>query len=136
MNCIQKTFDGDSNGKSPCRHPVHFSLTLQTLTSFIITLLFLSRSNEMATDIGSLAPGLDGHVRTWGNPHNFFRCTPIPLYYLVVKVTNKSVPILCTYPSATIIDTFAWFGRPCLFSFAWFLQQFSHSHYNSVPFTH
>jgi hypothetical protein len=35
---------------------------MSTLTSFIITLLFLTRFNRMATDIGSLAPGLDGHV--------------------------------------------------------------------------
>jgi hypothetical protein len=33
-----------------------------TPTSSIITLLFLSRLNKMATDIGSLAAGLDGHM--------------------------------------------------------------------------
>jgi hypothetical protein len=38
------------------------SLTLLTLTSSINTLLFLSRSNEMAADIGSKASGLDGHA--------------------------------------------------------------------------
>jgi hypothetical protein len=56
------TFNDDSKGKSPFQPPVHLSITLQTLTSSSITLLFLSRSSKMATDIRSLAPGLDGHV--------------------------------------------------------------------------
>jgi hypothetical protein len=38
------------------------SLAFLTLTSSVITPLFLNRSIEMATDIGSLAAGLDGHV--------------------------------------------------------------------------
>jgi hypothetical protein len=56
------TLDDDSKVKSSFQDPVHLSLTLLTLTSSIITLLFLSRSTEMATDIGSLAVGLDAHV--------------------------------------------------------------------------
>jgi hypothetical protein len=83
------TLNDDSKGKSIFRHPVHFSLTLLTLTSSIITLLFLGRSNGMATDIGFLAAGLDGHgVRLgigrkglrqhWETLTTFFRCTSIP----------------------------------------------------------
>jgi hypothetical protein len=52
----------DSNGKSPFHHPAHFNLTLLSLTSSIIALLFPSRFNRMATDVGSLAAGLDGQV--------------------------------------------------------------------------
>ncbi|SAM02513.1 hypothetical protein [Absidia glauca] len=51
---------------------------------------------------------------------------------LVVQVTNKSIPILCPYPSATITDTFTQLGRLCPPPIAYFLQQFSHSHYNSL----
>jgi hypothetical protein len=58
----------------------------------------------MTADIGSLASGLDGDVirigigrkelrKTWGNPHNYFRCTPI-IVELVVEIINKSTPIL------------------------------------------
>jgi hypothetical protein len=76
-----RTFNDYSKGKSPFQHPAHLSLILLTLSS-IITLLFLSRSNGVATGIGSLALGLDGRgVRLGlGNLPNFFcRCTPIPL---------------------------------------------------------
>jgi hypothetical protein len=53
--------DDDSKGKSLFQHPAHLSLTLLVFTSFFITLLFLDRLNEMATDKGSLASELDGH---------------------------------------------------------------------------
>jgi hypothetical protein len=71
----------DGKGKSPFQHPVHPYPTKLSLT-FIITLPFLSRSNEMATDIGSLAPGMDGHAVRLGITKNlekssqfFFRWT-------------------------------------------------------------
>ncbi|SAM01146.1 hypothetical protein [Absidia glauca] len=38
--------------------------------------------------------------------------------------------------SATITDTFTQLGRLCPPPFAWFLQQFSHFHYNPSPLTH
>jgi hypothetical protein len=81
----------DSKGKSPFKHTAHLSLTLLTLTSSIFALLFLSRSKEMATNIGSLASALDGHGvrlrigrkgsrKTWRIPATFFfRCTPTPV---------------------------------------------------------
>jgi hypothetical protein len=66
---------------SPSYHPVHLCLTW--LTFCIIASFFHSRSNGMATDIGSLTQGLGGHVlrlgirtkwlrKTWGNSCNFF----------------------------------------------------------------
>jgi hypothetical protein len=60
-------------GKSPFWHPAHPSLTLLTLTSSIITLLFLSRSNGMTTDIGFLAAGLNGHVVRIGITKNIWK---------------------------------------------------------------
>jgi hypothetical protein len=73
------------------------------------------------------------NVNNMGKPSQFFfRCTPIPLENLVVQVTNKSVPILSPHPSATITDTFTQLGRFCPHPFAYFSQQFSHSHYNSL----
>jgi hypothetical protein len=80
--------------------PHHLSLTLLTLTPSVITLLFLNRFNRMATDMDSLAAELDGHVvrlgigckglrKTRGNPLYFFRCTPTPLWNLVVEVLIK-----------------------------------------------
>jgi hypothetical protein len=107
---------------------------------------FNSRSNKMATDIVSLSPGLDRHGlglgiglkwsrKTRDNTQNlFFRCTPSP--NLVVEITNKIMSILCLCSSATITDTFTQLERLCPPPFTWFLQQSSHSHYISLPFTH
>jgi ABC-type spermidine/putrescine transport system permease subunit II len=84
-------FKDDSKGKSPFQYPAHLSLTLPTLTSSTITLLFLYRSNKLATDIDTLAAGIDttcGQIRYWAHGitknmeqpwRSFFRCTPIPL---------------------------------------------------------
>jgi hypothetical protein len=74
--------EDDSKGKTAFQQPSHLFLALLTLTSSIVTLFFLSGSDEMATEIGSLAPGLDGCKglrKTRGNPPIFYRCTPIPL---------------------------------------------------------
>jgi hypothetical protein len=38
----------------------------------VITTFFLGRSNEVATDIGFLAPGLDGHVFKHRQPTHLF----------------------------------------------------------------
>jgi hypothetical protein len=65
------TLDDDIKGKSSFQHSAHLSLTMLTLTYSIITLLFLERSNGMATDICSLAAGLGWHVLRLGNPRNF-----------------------------------------------------------------
>jgi hypothetical protein len=71
------TLDDDTMGNAPFQHPVHLSLTMPTLTSSIVTLLFLSRFSRMAMDIGSLAAGVTKNV---GKPLPFyFRCTFIPL---------------------------------------------------------
>jgi hypothetical protein len=72
------------------------------------------------------------NVKNMGKPSQFFRYTPIPLVNLVVQVINKSLPNFCPYPSATISNTFTQLGRFCLPPFAYFLQQFSHSHYTSL----
>jgi hypothetical protein len=83
------TLEDDSKGKSPSQQPVYLSLTLLTLTSSNINLLFLGSSFDMATDTGSLALGLYVHIvrlgigrkglrKTWGI-RNFFKCTPLPL---------------------------------------------------------
>jgi hypothetical protein len=78
----------DSKGKAPFQHPVQLSLTLPTLTSSIITLLFLGRFNKTATHIGSLAAGFAGQILRLDARHYekqkkplqfFFRCTPLPL---------------------------------------------------------
>jgi hypothetical protein len=55
----------DNKGKIPSQYPVHLSLTLLTLISSVITLLFLDRSN-IAPDIVSLEAGLDGQVNRLG----------------------------------------------------------------------
>jgi hypothetical protein len=75
------TLDDDTKGKSPFQNPVHLSLALLTFTSLIVTLLFLSRSNEMATDIGCLAAGRKGLRKTethvivfFGGVHSLFHC--------------------------------------------------------------
>jgi hypothetical protein len=52
----------DSKFKAPFQYPDHLSLTLITLTLSIITLLFLTRFNRMATDMDSLTAGVDGHL--------------------------------------------------------------------------
>jgi hypothetical protein len=81
-------FYNDSKGKSPFQRPVHPSLTLLTLTSSIIALLFLSRFNRTVTDIGFLAAWLDGHVvrlgiglkglwKPCGNLRSVFKVHPI-----------------------------------------------------------
>jgi hypothetical protein len=65
-----------------------FGLPWLTVASCIIALFFLSRSNGMATDIGSLALGLDEHVVRLGIERKvlrkigetftiFFICTPV-----------------------------------------------------------
>jgi hypothetical protein len=59
------------------------------LTS-VIALLFLSRFNRLATDLGSVAPGMDGHVVRLGiggrKALDFFRCTS-PLLQLAASYT-------------------------------------------------
>jgi hypothetical protein len=84
------TFEDDNKSKSPFQHPAHLSLTLPTLTSFIIALLFLGRFNRTTTDISSLTPGLDvlvvrlgieikGLRKTWTALDNFLGALTSPL---------------------------------------------------------
>jgi hypothetical protein len=58
---MYETDNYDSKGKSPFKDLIPPSFTLLTLTTSTITHLFLSRFNRMATDIDSLAAGMDGH---------------------------------------------------------------------------
>jgi hypothetical protein len=119
--CIT-TLNDDSKGKSPFQQPAHPSHTLLTYNVFHHYFSFFSRSDEMPTDIGSLAPGLEGHVVRLGIETTiFFRCTPfycrISLVKLLIECTS-SLPIPFRY--------YHWYlytdGRPFPSPFAWFLQ--------------
>jgi hypothetical protein len=95
-----------------------------TFAVFIIAAFFPSGSNGIATDIGSLAPGLEGHVLRLGIgfkglqkiiKKHFFRCTPIPnvdsVAIAVLNITSR-LPIL-----ATATDTFKITDQLALSSF-------------------
>jgi hypothetical protein len=97
-----------------------FALPWLILTSSIITLLFLDRLNRMATDIDSLAAGLDGHVlglgigtkglRKNGNPYNFFRCTH---FFKVGSLANalSKIPIIRLTSLNNTTDSFGTTGQ-------------------------
>jgi hypothetical protein len=89
----------------------------------------------MATNIGSLAPGMDGRGVRLGIGRNFFQVHAQSIVESRCQVTNKRIPILCPYPSDIATNAFTPLDRLCPSLFVWFLKQFSHSHYNSLPLT-
>jgi hypothetical protein len=87
---------------------VYLCLPRLILTSSIVTLLFHGRLNRMATDIGSLASGLDGRVTRLEIGDKGFRknrkimaeenirCTPITTHCHLHISSTTSFIILCT----------------------------------------
>jgi hypothetical protein len=78
-----------------------FSYPWLTLAFCIIALCFLGRSNEIAADIGSLEPELDGHGlgigiglnglrNTWRTLQFFFRCTDFSIVDCLTIVLSKN----------------------------------------------